>query len=204
VQRQPQLAQLLARALPIRARSQHVGGRRRSRLRSRPAYASFDGTLDADPAPQQLLSSPLGGLTQDAAGRAVRHVCSPRVTCGRRPAHRRPPGYAGFPAFDADARLRKWNLWGYIDARDGAQAVRKALEYERPGCDVFVIANADTVMSRPNSKLLAEVFPGVPVRDGVGAHDSLLSIDKARRLLGYEPAYSWRTEAVANPAGEQA
>ena len=35
--------------------------------------------------------------------------------------------YAGFPAFDAD-RARKWNLWGYIDARDGAQAVRQALE----------------------------------------------------------------------------
>jgi nucleoside-diphosphate-sugar epimerase len=111
-----------------------------------------------------------------------------------------PADYAGFPAFDADARLRKWNLWGYIDARDGAQAVCKALEYERPGCDVFVIANADTVMSRPNSDLLAEVFPGVPVRDGVGAHDTLLSIDKARRLLGYEPAHSWRAESPPREA----
>ena len=26
--------------------------------------------------------------------------------------------------------LRKWNLWGYIDARDGAQAVRRALEHD--------------------------------------------------------------------------
>jgi nucleoside-diphosphate-sugar epimerase len=111
-----------------------------------------------------------------------------------------PDDYAAFPGFDADARLRKWNLWGYIDARDGAQAVRKALELDARGCEVFIIANADTVMSRPNSELLAEVFPGVPVRDGTGEHDTLLSIDKARRVLGYEPAYSWRA-AVSTQLG---
>ncbi len=42
-----------------------------------------------------------------------------------------PVEYAGFPAFDADATARRWNLWGYIDARDGAQAVIKGLEYAR-------------------------------------------------------------------------
>jgi nucleoside-diphosphate-sugar epimerase len=39
-----------------------------------------------------------------------------------------PEDYAVFPSFDADAMLRKWNLWGYIDGRDGAQAVSRALE----------------------------------------------------------------------------
>ena len=104
-----------------------------------------------------------------------------------------PPEYAAFPSFDSDASLRKWNLWGYIDARDGAQAVRKALEYDARGCEVFVIANADTVMSRPNSELLGEVFPSVEQRGAIGDHDTLLSIAKARRLLGYEPEHSWRT-----------
>jgi nucleoside-diphosphate-sugar epimerase len=104
-----------------------------------------------------------------------------------------PDDYAAFPEFDTDPRRRKWNLWGYIDARDGAQAVRKALAYEAPGCDVFIIANADTVSSRPNSELVAEVFPGVPFREGVGETQTLLSIDKARRVLGYEPRFGWRT-----------
>jgi len=103
-----------------------------------------------------------------------------------------PEDYAGFPAFDADPRARSWNLWGYIDARDGAQAVRKALAYDTPGLDVFVIANADTVMSRSSASLAAEVFPGVPVTRELGEHETLLSIDKARRVLGYEPAHSWR------------
>lgn len=104
-----------------------------------------------------------------------------------------PEDYAVFPSFDTDARLRKWNLWGYIDARDGAQAVRRALELDTTGTDVFIIANADTVMSRPNDELLAEVFPGVPIKKAFGPNETLLSIDKARRVLGYEPEFSWRT-----------
>lgn len=102
--------------------------------------------------------------------------------------------YAQFPSYDADARSRSWNLWGYIDARDGAQAVRRALEHGAVGADVFIIANADTVMSRDNESLLAEVFPDVPLTRPVGPHETLLSIDKARRVLGYAPAHSWRDE----------
>ena len=102
-----------------------------------------------------------------------------------------PEDYAAFPAFDDDAMLRKWNLWGYIDGRDGAQAVLRALENAKPGFEAFIIAAADTVMSRPNAELAALVFPGVEFRE-VGVNDTLLSIDKARRMLGYAPEHSWR------------
>ncbi|HEV7204380.1 MAG TPA: NAD(P)-dependent oxidoreductase [Jatrophihabitans sp.] len=107
--------------------------------------------------------------------------------------------YAQFPSYDADPRSRSWNLWGYIDARDGAQAVRRAMEHTAAGADVFIIANADTVMSRDNESLLAEVFPDVPQRRPVGPHETLLSIDKARRILGYAPAHSWRDELADRP-----
>lgn len=100
--------------------------------------------------------------------------------------------YARFPSFDADPMLRKWNLWGYIDARDGAQAVRRALDYATPGLEIFIIANADTVMSQPSAQLAATVFPDVPITREVSGTETLLSIDKARRLLGYEPQHSWR------------
>ncbi len=103
-----------------------------------------------------------------------------------------PGDYAAFPGYNDDPRSRSWNLWGYIDARDGAQAVRKALEHNGTGADVFVIANADTVMSTPSEQLMAEVFPGVPVRTELGTHETLLSIDKARSILGYIPQFSWR------------
>jgi len=102
-----------------------------------------------------------------------------------------PDDYAEFP-FDADARTRKWNLWGYIDARDGAQAVERALQNAPAGFDQFIIAAADTVMTRSNAELVAEVFPGVETRGDLGENTTLLSIDKARRLLGYDPQHSWR------------
>ena len=99
--------------------------------------------------------------------------------------------YAGFPAFDADPGLRKWNLWSYIDGRDGAAAVELALT-RQGGFDRFIVASPDTVMSRPNAELVAEVFPGVPTKGELGVHDTLLSIDKARRILRYDPQHSWR------------
>jgi UDP-glucose 4-epimerase len=103
-----------------------------------------------------------------------------------------PEDYANFPAYDLDATLRKWNLWGYIDARDGGQAVLKALELSQPGFEAYIIAAADTVMSRPNAELVAEVFPKVELTADLGTNTTMLSIDKARRILGYEPQYSWR------------
>jgi len=107
-----------------------------------------------------------------------------------------PADYAAFPSFQDDASKRKWNLWGYIDARDGAQAVRRALESEITGCEIFVIANADTVMERSNAQLLAECFPEVEVRGNIGPSETLLSTAKARRMLGYEPQHSWRDEVT--------
>ncbi len=105
-----------------------------------------------------------------------------------------PADYAVFPSFDADAGARKWNLWGYIDARDGAQSVRLALEVDLVGREIFIIAAADTVMSRPNAELVAEVFPGVGITGSVGDNETLLGIGKARRLLGFDPQHSWRDE----------
>ena len=108
--------------------------------------------------------------------------------------------YEKFPSFDSDANLRKWNLWGYIDGRDGAQAVARALENGTPGFEAFIIANADTVMSRSSASLAAEVFPGVKVVKELGEHETMLSIDKARRLLGFEPEHTWR-DHWQDPAG---
>ena len=103
-----------------------------------------------------------------------------------------PGDYPAFPGFDADPQQRKWNLWSYIDARDGASAVRLALAPREPGFDYFVIANPDTVMSRSSADLMANVFPGVEIREELGEHQSLLSSDKAYRGLGWKPARSWR------------
>jgi nucleoside-diphosphate-sugar epimerase len=99
--------------------------------------------------------------------------------------------YAAFPSYWEDPHKRKWNLWGYVDESHVAQSCRLALDAD-VGAEAFVIAAGDTVMRRPSRELMAEVFPGVPVDDRVSGTDTLLSIDKARRVLGYAPEFSWR------------
>lgn len=106
-----------------------------------------------------------------------------------------PGDYARFPSFQDDATKRKWNLWGYIDARDAAQAFRLALESNLKGAEIFVIANVDSVMNRSNEDLLNELYPNVPHKRAFGPNETLLSIEKARRVLGYEPRYTWRAHS---------
>jgi nucleoside-diphosphate-sugar epimerase len=106
-----------------------------------------------------------------------------------------PEWYQRFPEHQDDATKRKWNLWGYIDQRDAAQACRKALEVDAStiqGSPAFIIAAADTVMNRPSAELLAEVYPGVKLTRDVGEHGTLLAIDRAREVLGFNPEHSWR------------
>jgi nucleoside-diphosphate-sugar epimerase len=100
--------------------------------------------------------------------------------------------YAAFPAFDGDPTLRNWNLWSYIDARDGALAIRLGLEREGTGKEVFVIASPDTVMSTPTPELVQTHYPDLELKRPVEGHETLLSIDKARRILGYDPKHTWR------------
>jgi len=106
-----------------------------------------------------------------------------------------PEWYQRYPEFQDDPAERKWNLWGYIDQRDAAQACRKALEVDASkiqGSPAFIIAAADTVMNRPSAELLAEVYPGVKLTRDVGEHGTLLAIDRAREVLGFIPEHSWR------------
>ena len=108
--------------------------------------------------------------------------------------------YPQLPSVWADPHARKWNLWGYVDARDVASACRLALEAPPEAVAAspsFVIAAADTVMNRPSAALLDEVFPGVPRRRDLGEFESLLATDRAREAIGYAAHHSWRDHIQA-------
>ncbi len=100
--------------------------------------------------------------------------------------------YAAVSSYQDDPALRRWNLWGYVDARDVAQACRLAVEAPLTGAHSFIVAAADTLMAATNADLLAAEFPGLELTRPVSDHETLLSIDKARAVLGYQPEYSWR------------
>ena len=103
-----------------------------------------------------------------------------------------PHDYARFETWQNDPHVRKWNLWSYVDARDVAQSCRLGLTADIQGAEAFIIASTDSVMRRANRDLLNEVFPGVPLKDGTGEHETLLAVGKAKAMLGYQPGLWWR------------
>jgi nucleoside-diphosphate-sugar epimerase len=114
-----------------------------------------------------------------------------------------PQDYENFPGFNKSARLRHWNLWTYIDARDGAQAIRLALQAKLVGAHVFGIANADSVMTQGNEALLDEVFPNTRRKRPIKPNESLISIEKAQKVLGYKPQFAWRKQVAKTKAARK-
>ena len=104
-----------------------------------------------------------------------------------------PHNYVDITSYAADFELRKWNMWSWVDSRDVAQACRLCLEADVGGAEIFTIAAADTIMPQPSRELLAKALPGVPVSATLEEFGTLLSIEKARRVLGYAPKHTWRT-----------
>lgn len=100
--------------------------------------------------------------------------------------------YVRVPGFQDDPAGRSWNLFGYVDVRDCALACELALTADVTGADTMIIAAADTIIDRPSRELTEEIFPGLEFRSDVEGTNTLLSIERARRVLNYQPKYSWR------------
>ena len=153
-----------------------------------PPFAPVDETIEPRPETSYALSKLVGETMADQlARRTGSTVVGLRISNIMEP-----EDYLAFPGYWDDPTIRRWNLWSYVDCRDVAQAVRLGLEAPVGGAAVCIVAAADTVMTRPSVDLLTEVYPTVPLRRPVAGTETLLSIDRARQLLGYQPAYRWR------------
>lgn len=153
-----------------------------------PLFAPIDESIEPRPESSYALSKLVG---ETMAAQFARRTGVPFL--GLRISNiMEPDDYAMFPGFQDDARIRKWNLWGYVDVRDVAQAIRRGLEAPITGSEICIVAAGDTTMTRPSADLMAEVYPDVPLRRQVPDRQTLLSIDRARELLGYEPEYRWQ------------
>src|SRR5256886_5753337 len=131
--------------------------------RVKPAYAPIDEDHPLYPESSYALSKV---LSEEMARQFNRWTGIPFV--GLRFSNiMEPADYERFPTFWDDPQVRRWNLWGYVDARDVAQSCRLALRADLAGAEVFIVAAADTVMTRPSRELMAEVYPDVPLRGEV-------------------------------------
>ncbi|WP_413804413.1 NAD-dependent epimerase/dehydratase family protein [Streptomyces sp. OE57] len=89
-------------------------------------------------------------------------------------------------------------LWGFVDARDVARAFVLAVENETLDHEVFLVTGAETCSTLDTPALIARHFPGMTLKKNLRGHMTLLSHDKAKKLMGYHPVHSWRESDFAN------
>lgn len=107
-----------------------------------------------------------------------------------------------YPQIAARADLWHHDLWGWVDPRDVAAAIRLALE-KVSGFELFFIGAPNTIAPLPTLELVTRRFGKLPeirrpalYRENPQA--GLFDIAKARRLLGYDPSPDWRRHLGAS------
>ncbi len=106
-----------------------------------------------------------------------------------------PEKYSAFPDFIHDPKVRRGILWSYVDARDIAVACRLAIEKDGLGAQVFNLAADDTSMDIRSIDLMNAEFPDVTdFRTPIDDYQTLLSNERAKRVLGWQIAHHWRDE----------
>ncbi|WP_194396599.1 NAD-dependent epimerase/dehydratase family protein [Microbacterium atlanticum] len=104
------------------------------------------------------------------------------------------------PALSAPA------LFNYVDARDVAAFVDTLLLAlpEIPNAEVFFVGADDALARRPLAELLPQFVPGTDdLAAGLTGSAPAFSNAKARRVLGWRPAHSWRGELGERTAGSE-
>lgn len=87
---------------------------------------------------------------------------------------------------------QKKNAWAYCDVRDAARACLLAIEKDDLGFEIFHITAPDTIFPETSKELVDRFFPNVTLKTPIEGHQTLMSYDKAKQILGYEPRHTWR------------
>jgi len=95
------------------------------------------------------------------------------------------------PAAMADPAIRRRNIFAYIDAVDLGRMVECCLQADGLGFEVFNVANADSSVDLPTAEVIARFYDDVEIRRDMTGRETLYAIDKARRLVGFDPQAQW-------------
>jgi nucleoside-diphosphate-sugar epimerase len=85
----------------------------------------------------------------------------------------------------------RYYLWAWVDERDAAQSIEKSLTADYEGSHTLFINDHHNSLNFDSSLLARLFFPQVTIwKQHVAGSESLVSIDRARALIGFEPEYS--------------
>lgn len=90
---------------------------------------------------------------------------------------------------DIDLVFARSNFWTSIDARDAAQAVEKGLLADYRGSHTVFCNDSENCVGIPSQALVETFFPDVEFKRPLDGLESAVSIDKIRRLIGFEPEH---------------
>jgi nucleoside-diphosphate-sugar epimerase len=92
---------------------------------------------------------------------------------------------------DAPLIFGRNNLFTSVDARDAAQAIERGLLADYEGAHTLFVNDAQNCVGIESETLARVFYPEVHQwKRRLRGTESLVSIDRARTLLGFEPAYS--------------
>jgi nucleoside-diphosphate-sugar epimerase len=87
-------------------------------------------------------------------------------------------------------------LCGYVHATDAVTLVEAAVEASFVGHERVWVSAPDTSAETPSAELAAELYPDAdyrgPTADDENPYAALIDTAKAKRVLGWEPTWSWR------------
>lgn len=91
-------------------------------------------------------------------------------------------------AYDTNAK----HFWGWSDIAESARACVLAIDVDFEGHEVFFINNEDTSADEPTEKLIEKVYPEAEIRSPMPGNATAISVEKAKRILGWQPKATWR------------
>ncbi|CAN5572841.1 hypothetical protein BH10CHL1_BH10CHL1_26200 [soil metagenome] len=98
-------------------------------------------------------------------------------------------GFSDDPLWPVYA-FERFNFWAYVDERDAAQSMAKGLTANFEGAHALFINAENNSLGYDSTALIKLFFPDVMQRkQPLAGAESLVSIAKARSLIGYAPEY---------------
>lgn len=119
-----------------------------------------------------------------------------RITCLRLSNVMNKSEYPKFESWQNDPTERLWNMWTYIDNRDVSQAIELSINYNERGKDEFFITADQTVMRTSTQELVDRYYPNAERRKAFSGTEVILSNEKAKRILGFQPQFHWEDELI--------
>lgn len=157
-------------------------------------YVPVDESHPVSPRDPYGLSKHVIEITADGFGRLED---APRITTVRYPwVCTEEDFHERFPETDrgVDAvtdRERK-TLLTYLYLEDAAGVARRAVEADTDGHERFWAVASDTTVAAPTADVIENHYPDVDRCHEFEGRESLVSIEKAERLLDWKPEHSWR------------